>query len=133
MDKSRGRLVSISHVNLESKPGIEDAIQWFYGDWLGLVEVGPEHDKDRGGPVLRFRSEHYDLRIAIVKSPSVEAIDRRLQVEVPSLESAAELLDDRRYPYQWLHGLSSTDQSLVLHDPMGNRVVVRRHWPPSPI
>lgn len=105
-------------------------MHWFYGEFLGLQPVGGPPLASEAVPVLRYRSERFELRIAVVDQPAVNPVPRRLTVEVPSLEQAAAILDERKYAYDWLQGLSFTDRAIVLLDPAEHRVMLRRSWGP---
>lgn len=119
--------MAIDHVELQAPPGIESELRWFYADFAGLHPVdNPESTKPEG---LTFRSDRIELRITILDHPAIESVDCRLTLAMPSLEEAAEMLEDKKYSFQWYRGLSFTDRALILHDPAGNRTMIRRLWP----
>ncbi len=123
----RGRLIAINDVELQSPVGVDSELAWYYGEFIGLRSLGGSAKID-GPAVLRFRSDRLELRISITKRPVIEPIGCRARFEVPSLDEAAQTLRERRYPFDWLHGLRASDRALLLLDPAGNRVMVRRLW-----
>lgn len=125
----RGRLNAVANVELEARPGIEQQFVWFYGEFVGLRIVDPSETID-GVPVLRFKSDRVELRIRFVAEPRIESIDHRVNLGVPSLEAAAMVLEERKHPFDWMHGIAATDRALSLLDPGGNRVMIRvlRPW-----
>lgn len=121
-----GRLLAIDHVEIESRPGIEPDLRWFYAELAGLQESEPPVDRSN---VLRFKSDRLELRISLVDHPGIESTACRVAIEMPSLPAATEALDNRKHPYVWYQGFSYTDRYLSLLDPAGNRVEFRRRWP----
>lgn len=130
---SRGRAHAIDHVELEAAPGVEDELRWFYGELIGLAPLPDEQPDGAAERLLRFRSARVELHITIREDAHIESVDRRATFEVPSLDEAMQTLNDRRYRFSEVQGLGSTDRSLVLFDPGGNRIALRRLWPASPL
>ncbi len=121
------RLSAIDHVALEAPPESAAQVSWFYGAFLGLAALPALGDHRPAG--LRFRSDRHEVRVTLNPEPRIDSVDVRIHFEVSSLEQAAETLEDHRYPFDWIRGLSFTDRGLMLLDPAGNRVVLRRWWP----
>ncbi len=117
------RILAVDHVNIEARPGLEDALRWFYGEVAVLDEV-PWPIEDSAG--LCFRSERIELRLHCVDNPRIVAVATRVTIAVPSLSLAAEQLDERRVSYERLSGLSVTDRCLQALDPAGNRAELRQ-------
>ncbi len=126
---SRGRLVAIDDVLIQSHPDHFESMLWFYRDLIGLKAVGNVgHGNDRPDELV-FRSDQHDLRVDFREDAAIESIDVRVMCEVPSLEDVAEQLIERKIEHDWLHGLARTDRRIQLLDPAGNRVELRKLWP----
>lgn len=125
-----GKLEAVDHVELEAPLGTADELRWFYGEVAGLEAHPPSGEDDN---IIRFRSEQLELRIRLCAAPRLEQVARRLTIRVPSMIEAAEMLSDKGVPFGWTSGLSTTDRELVLLDPGGNRVALRRDWPFAPL
>lgn len=126
----RGRLIAVNDVELESRPGIEEELLWFYGE-VGCLETAAAASVD-GHHLLRFKSDRVELRILVVEPASVESVACRISLEIPSIIEAAVLLEERGYPFAWYRGLRYTDRSLRLLDPAGNRAELRPMWRGGP-
>lgn len=129
---SCGRIVAVNNVELQAAPGRETALRWFYGELIRLEPV-PDDENPEGLGLIGFKSEGLELRISIVNSPIIDSVDCRARFQVPCLHDAAETLKERKYPFQWVRGLSFSDRALDLLDPAGNRVEVRRDWLDFPL
>ena len=122
----QSRIQAVEHVNLEAPPGIEEAIRWFYGEVALLREVTDAGD---GSTMLRFKSERIELRVHVVVSPTIEAVDCRVTIAVPSLPEASDRLTERRVAFDRVSGITLTDRRLQVLDPAGNRVEFKQEWP----
>jgi hypothetical protein len=122
-----GRLIAVNDVELKARNGTEEQLRWFYGELIGLRPV--DVPDDGGSPALCFRSDRITLRIDFFESPEVESVDFRLHCAVPSLDTAAQELRERKYPFEESRGVSGTDRALTLLDPAGHRVEIRKLWP----
>lgn len=133
----RSRLIAVDDVNIEAPPQTAEGIAWFYADLVGLQLLPKQFDGlgEEAAPAdrLRFRSERHELCVSLVTKPHIEAAATRVHIEVTSLEEVARVLDERAYAYEWLRGLSFTDRSLMILDPAGNRVRLRKLWPFQPL
>ncbi len=122
----RSRIQAIEHITIEAPKGAEEEMVWFYTevgrlDWCEVDDVTDAQ--------LCFKSARLQLRVRLVERPEVDPLVRRLNLRVPSLEEAAELLEDHKAAYHYLSGLSYTDRRLVVHDPAGHRLEIRQEWP----
>ena len=124
------RIQAVEHVHLEARPGLEEELQWFYGE-VGRLDFVP-HDHP-AAPGMRFRSAQLELRIALVEKPKIATVGRRVTLLVPSLEVAAATLDERSVPYERQSGLMFTDRRMGTQDPAGNRVELKQGWPNAPL
>ena len=124
------RILAIDHVRLEARPGIEEALRWFYGEIGGLEPVPP--DPDSVGR-LCFKSGRLELSINLVAQPRIEPVATRVTILVPSLDEAAAMLDEHLLRYQRISGIMFTDRRLAVLDPAGNRVELKQEWPYAPI
>jgi len=125
-----GRIIAVDHVELQAPLGAEPDLLWFYGELIGLKIARPEpSDSASSAKVLRFRSDRCELRISLVEQPKVEAIASRAFFEVPNFTKVMDILEERRYDYEYFRGLAFTERHLSLLDPAGNRVLIRRYWP----
>ncbi len=129
------RIVAIDHVHMEAPLGIEDALRWFYEEVAelnpvpqGLIPSGPS-----GEVRLLFRSYPLEVRFNLVEQPRIEPVDCRLTIRVSSLQDACQKLDDEGVRFQELSGMTWTDRRIGTHDPAGNRVELRQHWPYAPL
>ena len=122
----RSRLQAIDHVNIEALSGLEGELRWFYGE-LGKLEWVEKGSRSSGS--LAFRSERLELRIRIADPPRIESGACRVTLAIPSLTEAAELLSERRWPFEQISGLRFTERRLATHDPAGNRVEFKQEWP----
>ena len=122
-----GRLLALDDVKLQTGPGRQEQLLWFYGEVIGLKPLAAE--PDGSGRVLRFKSERLELCFSVVSISAVDSLACRASFEVPSLSQAARMLTERRHPFVWCRGIVRTDRRLSALDPVGYRVDVRRHWP----
>lgn len=99
---------------------------WFYTEVGGLTRCEPDGLTDTQ---LCFKSALLWLWVRFVDDPQVDPVARRLTLRIPSLEGTADLLEDRGVAYHYVAGLSYTDRRLVVHDPAGHRLELRREWP----
>lgn len=127
------RLIAVDHVEIQAPLQARDEIAWFYGQLIGLEPLTAPEGPASATDDLRFRGERHELQVALRVSPAIETVAVRVDIEVSSLEEIAAALDDRRHPYDWIHGLSFTQRSLMLLDPAGNRVRLRKRWPSQPL
>lgn len=125
--QSDHRLSAVSNIELQASPGIDSDLVWFYADVAGLTPVDAPSDAETH--VLRFKSDRLEIRITIVENPAIESVDDRVTLIAPDLEQVAHALAKRKHPYHWFRGLRFTDQALILLDPAGNRIRIRRRWP----
>jgi hypothetical protein len=133
---ARARLIAVDDVNIEASPHAAEEIAWFYGDLVGLQPAarpaGPG-ERSTMADRLCFRCERHQLCVSLVECPHIETVATRVHFEVTSLEDVARALDERGHAWEWLRGLSFTDRSLMLLDPAGNRVRLRKLWPFQPL
>ncbi len=122
------RILAVDHVELQTRPGLEAALRWFYLELIGLAEV---EEPPQAPPRLRFRSADLELRYTLMAEPVVEAVAHRVTLLVDSLPETCRKLTETRWPYTSLRGVAFTDQYLSLLDPGGNRVAVRQAWRPA--
>ncbi len=122
----RSRLQAIEHIHVEAPAEAEERMIWFYTEVGGLDQHEPEPAADAQ---LCFKSARLLLFLRFVEDPHVDPVARRLTLRVPSLEEAAELLDEHKVAYQHVAGVSYTDQFLVVYDPAGHRIELRKEWP----
>lgn len=123
------RIQAVDHVNLEAPIRLAEDVRQFYME-IALLDEVPCSDADP--PWLCFISERIELRVALLDTPQIEPVACRVTIAVSSLAEAAELLEERRVPFESLSGLSFTDRRLETHDPAGNRVALKQAWPGGP-
>lgn len=126
----QSRLNAVESIRIESPLGLEDDHRWFYGQ-VGALEEGA--GSPQAGIVLTFRSARVELMIIPSDRPLILDVRRRLTLSVPSLEEAAELLDERRHEVARLSGLGWTDRRVRTRDPAGNVVEFKQAWPEAPL
>ena len=124
------RIQAIDHVNLEASPACADNLRWFYTA-VGALEEAPAPVPD--GADVAFRSARIELRIKLVRDPRVDPARRRLTLAIPTLEDAANLLEERSYRYTWEHALEWSGRRIRLHDPAGHLVELKQEWPFGPL
>ena len=124
------RINAVDHVHLQAPLGLEDELQWFYGEVAGLEFVP---DDGLAAPRMHFRSMRLELRISLVENPKIAPVGRRLTLIVPSLEMATTVLDQRSVPYERRSGLMYSDRRMTTQDPAGNRVELKQGWPNAPL
>jgi len=122
------RILAVDHVELQTRPGLEATLRWFYVELIGLVEVA---EPPQSPPRLRFRSADLELRYTLAAEPVIEAVAHRVTLLVDSLLETRQKLTETRWPYTSIHGVAFTDRCLSLLDPGGNRVAVRQAWRPT--
>ncbi len=125
----QSRIQAVDHVNLEAHIRLAEDVRRFYTE-IALLDEVPCSEVDP--PRLSFISERIELRVALVEKPWIEPVACRVTIAVPSLAETAELLEERRIPYEPLSGLSFTDRRLEMHDPAGNRMALKQAWPDGP-
>ncbi len=117
------RIQAVDHVNLEAPYGVDEGMRWFYAEVAVLEEVSCD---DPATNRLCFISRQIELRVNFVDSPDIDPLEPRVTILVPSLSEVAEQLEERSVPYTTLTGLMYTDRRLEVHDPAGNRVVLKQ-------
>jgi len=117
------RIQAVDHVNLEAPYGVDEGMRWFYAEVAVLEEVSCD---DPAPNRLCFISRQIELRVNFVDSPDIDPLEPRVTIFVPSLSEVAERLEERSVPYTTLTGLMYTDRRLEVHDPAGNRVVLKQ-------
>lgn len=127
------RIKAVDQIVREGATGLADAIGWFYVEVAGLEEAEPCVGSDGEVSTLRFRSSVQEVQIRLVANPSIERTGFPIVIAVPSLEAAAELLDERSVAYETLSGISWPDRRLATNDPAGNRIELKREWPYDPL
>jgi hypothetical protein len=129
------RIRAVDHVVREAAIGLEEALRWFYIDVAGLDEIDPNRDRnsDDCDSTLRFRTSLQEVKIRLVPNPVVESAGFPIVIAVPSLEEAAEMLEERSVAFETLSGISWPDRRLSTSDPAGNRVELKRDWPYDPL
>ena len=126
----QSRLNAVENIRIESPLGLDDDHRWFYGE-VGVLQECVALPGD--GIVTAFRSARVELLIVACESPRIIDVRRRLTLSVPSLEKAAELLDERRYEVTRLSALGWTDRRLRTRDRAGNVVELKQFWPEAPL
>lgn len=124
------RIQAIDHVNLEASPACTEDLRWFYTA-VGLLEEVENTIPDAN--TLTFKSARLELRIRLVPDPRTDPARRRLTLAVPTLEDAANLLEERNYQYAWEHALEWSGRRIRLHDPAGHGVELKQEWPFGPL
>lgn len=120
------RIQAVDNVVREAAIGLADALRWFYVEVGGLEDSGSKSPNDS---LLCFRSGGLELRIRLVADPRVDTTGHPLVLAVPSLELAAEQLEERSVACEMVSGISWADGRLATNDPAGNRVELKREWP----
>ena len=110
--------------------GFAEELRWFYTVVGCLAEVS---DESADTPRLCFRSERIELRLDLVAGPQLDPTGHPVKLAVPSLEEAAEMLDERGVVHQHLTGITWAASRLSATDPGGNRVEFQQQWPDEPL
>lgn len=129
------RIVAIDHVHLEAPFGIEDALRWFYEEVAELNPIQPDlvPSSWNGEVRLIFRCYPLEVRLHLKEEPRIEPVDCRLTIRMTSLHDTCRKLVDEGVRFQEMSGLTWTDRRIGTHDPAGNRVEFRQHWPYAPL
>ena len=125
----RSRIHAVDHVEIEAPLGSRDDLRWFYGEVAGLEELEEATVCAGDSTELRFKSARLELRVRLVADPDVDPVALRLTVFVRSLSEVAGLLEERGHVYERSSGIMYTDRRLLMHDPAGHRVALKREWP----
>ncbi len=125
------RILAVSHVTLESPPGLEDQHRWFYGELAELEEVVRAEPTDRR--LLSFVSPPIELRIRITPDPDIRSTKTCVVILVTSLSAAIEQCMERRINYTRLSGMAATDRRIQVLDPAGNRAELKQYWSYAPL
>ena len=120
------RLSAVDHVEIEGPAACGERLRWFYGELIGLQQVDDAARVDEA--LLRFKSERLELRIRLIEAPVATTVHCRVHLEVRSLEELASALEDCKYDCEHIRGLQVTDRRLLLLDPAGNWLSLRRKW-----
>ncbi len=120
------RIQAVDHIHIEAPLGSDEDVRWFYGELCELEEC-PGLLAD--APTLRFKSSRIVLHVRLVPIPDTDPMDERFVLAVTSLEQVVELLEERKLPYHEVRGFGCTDRRILVMDPGGNRIVLKRHFP----
>jgi catechol 2,3-dioxygenase-like lactoylglutathione lyase family enzyme len=114
-------LLGIDHVLLAAPPGSEAQARAFYGDLLGLPEVGkPETLQTRGGVWFECGTDQLHVGIAEPFSPARKA-HPALAVAAADLDRLAVRLADAGCAVEW-DGAIPSARRFFTADPWGNRI-----------
>ena len=125
---SKPKIEAVDHVELLVPPCFEEPLRWFYGDCAGLSET----KLLTGHRGLTFHSEKLTLRLVEQPGFIVDSVAVRMTVRVADLNLVVEKLTSRGYTIEEQRGMTYTDRSIFVLDPVGYRVEFRRFWPVGP-
>jgi catechol 2,3-dioxygenase-like lactoylglutathione lyase family enzyme len=117
-------IVGLDHVQVAAPTGCESEARWFYGELLGLEELGkPALLVPSGG--AWFRAGAHELHVGVTDEfrAAVKAHPALRVRSVEALEGLADRLDERGIEVAWAdpREIPGTTRFYV-HDPWGNRV-----------
>ncbi|MGO9905977.1 MAG: VOC family protein [Solirubrobacteraceae bacterium] len=119
-------LLGIDHVQLAAPPGSEAQARWFYGDVLGLPELGkPEPLRERGGVWFACGTHQIHVGIAEPFAPATKA-HPALLVAAADLDRLAARLAAAGCAVQWDEAIAGTWRFFTA-DPWGNRIELVAH------
>ena len=121
---------AVDHVHLQAGLGLEDDLEWFYGE-VAQLDCLPRDPESPGQ--VRFRSHRLELRIELCERPLIEAVACRVTLRVASLEDTTAALAERAVPFEPQTSTMWTDRRLEVLDPGGNRVAFKQEWPFAPL
>jgi len=124
------RIHAVDHVHLQAAFGLDDELDWFYGELAQLDRL----PCDAANPHrMRFQSNRLELRIDLCERPVIESVACRVVLLVPSLDETVATLEDRSVAFERQTSTLWTDRRLEVLDPAGNRVVFKQEWPFAPL
>lgn len=103
-----------------------DALRRFYVDLIGLPPWPDKHQIPGG---WGLGSPQAGLFLQYRHDPEVDPVRRRLTLLVDCLATLEKRLQKQEWPCQRVHGFGWTDQSLLVHDPVGHLVEIRQSQP----
>lgn len=109
-------LVAVEDVVLPANAGLEVELNDFY---VGLLEF-----RRAPGEEIVYEAENFRLRLALHETRIERASLRPLGVEVPSLRTVRERLNQREMEYEFHRGLNPGSELLLVIDPAGNYVQI---------
>jgi extradiol dioxygenase family protein len=119
------RILAIDHVRLEAGEVHEQAILDFYGELIGLERRELPTETTFDDTVIAFRGHQQRtpaLFIRLSDEPPPPRMRRAAVIEIESLHTCAERLDERKVAYHWSRGWFPYDRRLIAIDPAGNRI-----------
>lgn len=112
------RILAIDDVRLTAPPGAFDGIRSLYVELLGLEEVTAEA---AGVLVLRgLPRSGPRLIVELLEQVADKPMRRQAVLQVKTLTPYADVLTERRIPFEWSSGWFFFDRRLGLLDPGGN-------------
>jgi catechol 2,3-dioxygenase-like lactoylglutathione lyase family enzyme len=114
-------VVGLDHVQIAAPPGCEVAARRFFGELLGLVEIGkPASLRARGG--VWFRVGPHQLHVGVEEgfAPARKA-HPALAVRADALDALVDRLDAAGCEVVWDDALPGSRRCFVA-DPWGNRL-----------
>jgi catechol 2,3-dioxygenase-like lactoylglutathione lyase family enzyme len=113
----------LDHVQLAAPPGREDDARAFYGDLLGLEELGkPEPMRASGGVWFRVGAQELHVGIEEPFAPARKA-HPGLGVEPAELDALAARLEAGGAPVEWDDRYPGV-RRFYTADPFGNRIEI---------
>jgi catechol 2,3-dioxygenase-like lactoylglutathione lyase family enzyme len=111
----------LDHVQIAAPPGCEEAARWFFGELLGLTELGkPEPLSDRGGVWFGAGDQQLHVGVEPGFSPARKA-HPALRVAPGSLDELALRLTGAGVEVRWDETLEGVSR-FYSDDPWGNRL-----------
>jgi catechol 2,3-dioxygenase-like lactoylglutathione lyase family enzyme len=116
--------VIIDHVQVAAPPDCEDAARRFYGDVLGLEEIGkPEPMRASGGVWFRVGAQELHIGIERDFTPARKA-HPGLRVDPADLDALARRLSDAGASVDWDDRFPGV-RRFYTADPFGNRIEIQ--------
>jgi hypothetical protein len=109
------RLVAVEDCLLPAVAGLECDLDNFYGDLLGF-----ERDQNADGDEIVYRADNFRLRFEVLERKMPRDGYRPLGIQVPSLPTLVQRLDEARIDFVRQRGLEVGSESILLSDPVGN-------------
>jgi catechol 2,3-dioxygenase-like lactoylglutathione lyase family enzyme len=114
-------IVGLDHVQVAAPPGCEAEARRFFGELLGLVEVGkPEPLRERGGVWFSLGAQQLHVGVEEPFAPALKA-HPALRVAAGELEALAGRLSAAGAKVLWDDALAD-ERRFYSEDPWGNRV-----------
>lgn len=116
------RLVAIEDLQMSCAAGLEVALDDFYVNVLHFDrESAPQ------GQIV-YKAENFRLLFTVMEPPILRDDLRPIGIEVESLTTVRQALQDREIDYKYDRALFTGQDLYLLQDPAGNWVQISQFW-----